>query len=497
MTKQRYVVALDQGTTSSRAIIFDHDARIVAVSQREFTQHYPQPGWVEHDPMEIWATQSSTLTEALAKSGIHNDEIAAIGITNQRETTVVWEKATGKPVYNAIVWQCRRTAAICEELKERGLDNYVRENTGLLLDAYFSGTKVKWILDNVEGAREKAERGELLFGTIDTWLIWKMTNGEVHVTDPTNASRTMLYNIRDLQWDGHILQELGIPASMLPQVKPSSEVYGYTTRGGGAHIPISGIAGDQQAALFGQLCFEKGMAKNTYGTGCFLLMNTGETPVKSESGLLTTIAIGPTGNVNYALEGSVFMGGATVQWLRDELRLIDDATDTGYFAGKVKDSNGVYLVPAFVGLGAPYWDPYARGAIVGLTRGANRNHIIRAALESIAYQSRDVLDAMQKDSGIRLASLKVDGGAVANDFLMQFQSDIMGTTVVRPKLIETTALGAAFLAGLAVGFWKSTAELSDKFSIDREFDPSLPAEQREELYAGWQKAVTRAQHWVD
>jgi glycerol kinase len=497
MTKQRYVVALDQGTTSSRAIIFDHDARIVAVSQREFTQHYPQPGWVEHDPMEIWATQSSTLTEALAKSGIHNDEIAAIGITNQRETTVVWEKATGKPVYNAIVWQCRRTAAICEELKERGLDSYVRENTGLLLDAYFSGTKVKWILDNVEGAREKAERGELLFGTIDTWLIWKMTNGEVHVTDPTNASRTMLYNIRDLQWDGHILQELGIPASMLPQVKPSSEVYGYTTRGGGAHIPISGIAGDQQAALFGQLCFEKGMAKNTYGTGCFLLMNTGETPVKSESGLLTTIAIGPTGNVNYALEGSVFMGGATVQWLRDELRLIDDATDTGYFAGKVKDSNGVYLVPAFVGLGAPYWDPYARGAIVGLTRGANRNHIIRAALESIAYQSRDVLDAMQKDSGIRLASLKVDGGAVANDFLMQFQSDIMGTTVVRPKLIETTALGAAFLAGLAVGFWKSTAELSDKFSIDREFDPSLPAEQREELYAGWQKAVTRAQHWVD
>lgn len=497
MTQQRYVVALDQGTTSSRAIIFDHDARIVAVSQREFTQHYPHPGWVEHDPMEIWATQSSTLTEALAKSGIHNDEIAAIGITNQRETTVVWEKATGKPVYNAIVWQCRRTAAICEELKERGLDNYVRENTGLLLDAYFSGTKVKWILDNVEGAREKAERGELLFGTIDTWLIWKMTNGEVHVTDPTNASRTMLYNIRDLQWDGHILQELGIPASMLPEVRPSSEIYGYTTRGGGAHIPIAGIAGDQQAALFGQLCFEKGMAKNTYGTGCFLLMNTGETPVKSDCGLLTTIAVGPTGNVNYALEGSVFMGGATIQWLRDELRLIDDATDTGYFAGKVKDSNGVYLVPAFVGLGAPYWDPYARGAIVGLTRGANRNHIIRAALESIAYQSRDVLDAMQKDSGIRLASLKVDGGAVANDFLMQFQSDIMGTTVVRPKLIETTALGAAFLAGLAVGFWKSTAELSDKFSIDREFEPTLPAEQREQLYAGWQKAVTRSQHWVD
>lgn len=497
MSQKRYVVALDQGTTSSRAIVFDHDARIVAVSQREFTQHYPQPGWVEHDPMEIWATQSSVFTEALAKSGIHSDEIAAIGITNQRETTVVWEKATGKPVYNAIVWQCRRTAAICEELKERGLDSYVRENTGLLLDAYFSGTKVKWILDNVEGAREKAERGELLFGTIDTWLIWKMTNGEAHVTDPTNASRTMLYNIRDLQWDGHILNELGIPESMLPTVKPSSEIYGYTSRGGGARIPIAGIAGDQQAALFGQLCFEKGMAKNTYGTGCFLLMNTGETPVKSESGLLTTIAVGPKGNVNYALEGSVFMGGATVQWLRDEMKLIDDATDTAYFAGKVKDSNGVYLVPAFVGLGAPYWDPYARGAIVGLTRGANRNHIIRAALESIAYQSRDVLDAMQKDSGIQLASLKVDGGAVANDFLMQFQSDIMGTKVVRPTLIETTALGAAFLAGLAVGFWSSTEELQDKFSVDREFEPELGAEERQKLYAGWQRAVTRAQHWEE
>ena len=497
MSQKRYVVALDQGTTSSRAIVFDHDARIVAVAQREFTQHYPQPGWVEHDPMEIWATQSSVFTEALAKSGIHSDEIAAIGITNQRETTVVWEKATGKPVYNAIVWQCRRTAAICEELKERGLDGYVRENTGLLLDAYFSGTKVKWILDNVEGAREKAERGELLFGTIDTWLIWKMTNGEAHVTDPTNASRTMLYNIRDLQWDGHILNELGIPESMLPTVKPSSEIYGYTSRGGGARIPIAGIAGDQQSALFGQLCFEKGMAKNTYGTGCFLLMNTGETPVKSESGLLTTIAIGPKGNVNYALEGSVFMGGATVQWLRDEMKLIDDATDTAYFAGKVKDSNGVYLVPAFVGLGAPYWDPYARGAIVGLTRGANRNHIIRAALESIAYQSRDVLDAMQKDSGIQLASLKVDGGAVANDFLMQFQSDIMGTKVVRPTLIETTALGAAFLAGLAVGFWSSTEELQDKFSVDREFEPELGAEERQKLYAGWQRAVTRAQHWEE
>ena len=493
---QPHILALDQGTTSSRAIVFDALGRVRALAQQEFTQHFPRPGWVEHDAREIWRTQLAVARAALAQLPA-GTRVAALGLTNQRETTVLWDRATGEPVAPAIVWQDRRTAADCERLRAAGHAREIQRKTGLVLDAYFSGTKVKWILDNVEGAREKAERGELLFGTIDTWLIWKMTNGEVHVTDPTNASRTMLYNIRDLQWDGHILQELGIPASMLPEVRPSSEIYGYTTRGGGAHIPIAGIAGDQQAALFGQLCFEKGMAKNTYGTGCFLLMNTGETPVKSDCGLLTTIAVGPTGNVNYALEGSVFMGGATIQWLRDELRLIDDATDTGYFAGKVKDSNGVYLVPAFVGLGAPYWDPYARGAIVGLTRGANRNHIIRAALESIAYQSRDVLDAMQKDSGIRLASLKVDGGAVANDFLMQFQSDIMGTTVVRPKLIETTALGAAFLAGLAVGFWKSTAELSDKFSIDREFEPTLPAEQREQLYAGWQKAVTRSQHWVD
>jgi len=495
--EKKYVVALDQGTTSSRAIVFDQDANIVGTSQREFTQHYPKAGWVEHDPMEIWATQSSVLTEVLAKTGLHSEEIAAIGITNQRETTVVWEKATGKPIYNAIVWQCRRTAAICEELKARGLEEYVRENTGLVLDAYFSGTKVKWILDNVEGAREKAMNGELLFGTVDTWLVWKMTNGEVHVTDPTNASRTMLYNIRELKWDQKMLDELGIPMSMLPEVKSSSEVYGYTTRGGGTRIPIAGIAGDQQAALFGQLCFEKGMAKNTYGTGCFLLMNTGTEPVRSNNGLLTTVAIGPKGEVNYALEGAVFMGGATIQWLRDEMKIIHDARDTDYFASKVGDTNGVYLVPAFVGLGAPYWDPYARGTIVGLTRGANRNHIIRAALESIAYQSRDVLDAMQQDSGIKLCALKVDGGAVANDFLMQFQSDMTHTPVVRPTRIETTAMGAAFLAGLATGFWKSSDELEDKFSVDREFIPQMDRDDRAKRYSGWQKAVERSRRWAE
>ncbi|MEZ6970289.1 glycerol kinase GlpK [Aeromonas sp. S11(2024)] len=495
--EKKYVVALDQGTTSSRAIVFDQDANIVGTSQREFTQHYPKAGWVEHDPMEIWATQSSVFTEVLAKTGLRSEEIAAIGITNQRETTVVWEKATGKPIYNAIVWQCRRTAAICEELKARGLEEYVRENTGLVLDAYFSGTKVKWILDNVEGAREKAMNGELLFGTIDTWLVWKMTNGEVHVTDPTNASRTMLYNIRELKWDEKMLDELGIPMSMLPEVKPSSEVYGYTTRGGGSRIPIAGIAGDQQSALFGQLCFEKGMAKNTYGTGCFMLMNTGTEPVRSNNGLLTTVAIGPKGEVNYALEGAVFMGGATIQWLRDELKIIHDARDTDYFASKVGDTNGVYLVPAFVGLGAPYWDPYARGTMVGLTRGANRNHIIRAALESIAYQSRDVLDAMQQDSGIKLAALKVDGGAVANDFLMQFQADMMHTPVIRPTRIETTAMGAAFLAGLAVGFWKSSDELEDKFSVDREFIPQMDRDDRAKRYSGWQKAVERSRRWAE
>ncbi|OIN14028.1 glycerol kinase GlpK [Oceanisphaera psychrotolerans] len=496
---KQYVVALDQGTTSSRAIIFDENATIQSVAQREFGQIYPQAGWVEHDPMEIWASQRSTLTEVLAKTGINADQIAAIGITNQRETTVVWEKSTGKPVYNAIVWQCRRTADICEQLKARGLTDYIRENTGLVLDAYFSGTKLKWILDNVDGAREMASNGELLFGTIDTWLIWKLTEGRVHVTDYTNASRTMLFNINSLEWDEKLLDELGIPASMLPEVRSSSEVYGKTNIGGkgGTRIPIAGIAGDQQAALFGQLCFNKGMAKNTYGTGCFLLMNTGEKKVNSSHGLLTTLAVGAKGEVNYALEGSVFMGGATIQWLRDELGLIREADDTGYFAEKVADTNGVYLVPAFVGLGAPYWDPYARGTLMGLTRGVNRNHIIRAALEAIAYQSRDVLEAMQEDSGLRLATLKVDGGAVANDFLMQFQSDITNARVERPKQTETTAMGAAFLAGLAVGVWQSTDELANKFSVDREFKPNMDKDTRATLYSGWQKAVTRSLDWAE
>lgn len=491
MTK-KYVVALDQGTTSSRAIIFDHDANIVSVSQREFTQIYPQAGWVEHDPMEIWASQSSTLIEVIARSGIHASEIASIGITNQRETTVIWDKQTGKPVYNAIVWQCRRSSEICEELKSQGLEAYIRDTTGLLLDPYFSGTKIKWILDNVSGVRERAERGELLFGTIDTWLVWKLTEGKVHVTDPTNASRTLLFNIHTQSWDKRILEVLAIPESLLPQVKPSSAVYGKTRIAGeGGEISIAGIAGDQQSALFGQLCTDPGMAKNTYGTGCFLLMNTGEKVVKSNHGLLTTIAIGAKGEVNYALEGSVFMGGATIQWLRDELGLIRDAQDTEYFASRVESTNGVYLVPAFVGLGAPYWDPSARGALVGLTRGSNRNHIIRAALEAIAYQSRDLLDAMAKDSGVELKQLKVDGGAVANDFLMQFQADITSVEVQRPAVTETTAMGAAFLAGLAVGFWGSTSELKHRADIDRSFMPSISEEQKDELYAGWQKAVSQ------
>ncbi|SHK16489.1 glycerol kinase GlpK [Paramaledivibacter caminithermalis] len=496
---KKYVLALDQGTTSSRAIIFDHDGKIVRVSQKEFTQIYPRAGWVEHDAMEIWGSQSGVAREVLETAGISPEEIAAIGITNQRETTVVWDKNTGKPVYNAIVWQCRRTAGICDELKERGLESYIRKNTGLVVDAYFSGTKVKWILDNVEGAREKAENGELLFGNIDTWLIWNLTRGRVHVTDYSNASRTMLYNIKELKWDEKILKELRIPSSMLPEVKPSSEVYGYTDPKtfGGAQIPIAGIAGDQQAALFGQACYEQGMAKNTYGTGCFMLMNTGEEMVASNNGLLTTIAWGVDGKVEYALEGSIFVAGASVQWLRDELRLIDDAKDSEYFATQVEDTNGVYVVPAFVGLGAPYWDMYARGAIVGLTRGANRNHIIRATLESIAYQTRDVLEAMQEDSGINLQALKVDGGAVANNFLMQFQSDLLGVPVDRPVVAETTALGAAYLAGLAVGFWESKEEIAKKWAIDRHFEPTMAQEIKEKKYAGWKKAVERACKWEE
>ncbi|QYJ82101.1 glycerol kinase GlpK [Shewanella aegiceratis] len=490
--QQKYVIALDQGTTSSRTIIFDHDANVVAISQREFSQIYPKAGWVEHDPMEIWASQSSTLIEALARAGIHSDEVASIGITNQRETTVLWDKSTGKPIYNAIVWQCRRSQPLCESLREAGYEDYIRQNTGLVLDPYFSATKIRWILDNVEGAREKAEAGELLFGTIDTWLVWKLTEGKVHVTDPTNASRTMLYNIHQQAWDPVLLEALEIPASILPEVKPSCAVYGKTRIAGeGGEIPVAGMAGDQQSALFGQLCIDEGMAKNTYGTGCFLLMNTGLQAVQSNHGLLTTIAVGPKGEVNYALEGSVFMGGATIQWLRDELGLIRDAQDTEYFALKVSDNNGVYLVPAFVGLGAPYWDASARGALVGLSRGANRNHIIRAALEAIAYQSRDLLDAMTKDSGVQLKQLKVDGGAVANDFLMQFQADITDVEVQRPKVTETTAMGAAFLAGLAVGFWQSTAELKHKAGVERCFKPAIADDEREALYLGWKRAVAQ------
>ena len=497
--EKKYIMALDQGTTSSRAIIFDHDGQIVKTAQKEFTQIYPKAGWVEHDAMEIWGTQSGVAREVLETAGIDPEEIAAIGITNQRETTVVWDKNTGKPVYNAIVWQCRRTASICDGIKENGLEDYIRDNTGLVVDAYFSGTKIKWILDNVEGAREKAENGELLFGNIDTWLIWNLTRGKVHVTDYSNASRTMLYNIKELKWDEKILEELNIPASMLPEVRPSSEVYGYTDEKtfGGAKIAIAGAAGDQQAALFGQACFKPGMAKNTYGTGCFMLMNTGEEMIPSQNGLLTTIAWGIDGKVEYALEGSIFMGGASVQWLRDEMKLINDAADSEYFASKVKDSNGVYLVPAFVGLGAPYWDMYARGTIVGLTRGANRNHIVRATLESIAYQTKDVLEAMQEDSNIQLQALKVDGGAVANNFLMQFQSDILGVPVHRPEVTETTALGAAYLAGLAVGFWDSKEEISNKWAVDRKFENVMQETEKEKLYAGWKKAVGRSEKWVD
>ncbi|MBP2701668.1 glycerol kinase GlpK [Photobacterium lucens] len=499
MNEQKYIVALDQGTTSSRAVILDHDANIVSVSQREFTQIYPQAGWVEHDPLEIYATQSSTLVEVLGKSGIRSDQIAAIGITNQRETTIVWNKETGKPVYNAIVWQCRRTADICEELKSRGLEDYVRDNTGLVLDPYFSGTKVKWILDNVDGAREDAEAGKLLFGTVDTWLVWKMTQGRVHVTDYTNASRTMLFNINTLEWDQKLLDELGIPVSMMPEVKRSSEIYGQTNIGGkgGTRIPIAGIAGDQQAALYGQMCVEPGQAKNTYGTGCFLLMNTGQEKVSSNHGLLTTLACGPSGEPSYALEGAVFMGGASIQWLRDEMKLLADAKDSEYFATKVDTSNGVYVVPAFTGLGAPYWDAYARGTIVGLTRGVNSNHIIRATLESIAYQTRDVIDAMKADSGIQLAALRVDGGAVANNFLMQFQSDVLNTEVHRPEVTEVTALGAAYLAGLAVGFWGSLDELKDKAVLNRTFYPHACDDKRDRRYKGWKRAVKCAQAWAE
>ncbi len=497
---ERYVVALDQGTTSSRAIIFDKEQNILDVCQKEFTQIYPKQGWVEHNPLEIWSSQYGVLQEVMAKANITQENIAAIGITNQRETTIVWDKNTGEPVYNAIVWQCRRTASIVEELKEdKEFVDYVKENTGLLLDAYFSATKIKWILDNVEGVRERAEKGELLFGTVDTWLVWKLTNGKVHVTDYTNASRTMLYNIKELKWDERILKKLNIPKSLLPEVKNSSEVYGYANLGGtgGVRVPIAGMAGDQQCALFGQTCFEAGNVKNTYGTGCFLLMNTGEKMIRSKNGLLTTIAVGIDGKVQYALEGSVFVGGAVIQWIRDELKLVNDAADTEYFAKKVKDNGGVYIVPAFTGLGAPHWDMYARGAIFGLTRGANRNHIIRAALESIAYQSRDLIDAMQEDSGCKLTSIKVDGGASRNNLLMQFQADITGSEVVRPIITETTALGAAYLAGLAVGFWNSKEEIAKKWAVSEKYSPKLDEGAKEKLYKGWKKAVERAKGWEE
>ena len=487
---EKYIIALDQGTTSSRAIIFDRDQNILDVCQKEFTQIYPKQGWVEHNPLEIWSSQYGVLQEVMAKANITQEEIAAIGITNQRETTIVWDKNTGEPVYNAIVWQCRRTAGIVEELKkDEEFVEYVKDNTGLLLDAYFSGTKIKWILDNVEGAREKADKGELLFGTVDTWLVWKLTNGKVHVTD----------YIKDLKWDEKILNKLNIPKSLLPEVKNSSEVYGYANLGGtgGVRVPIAGMAGDQQCALFGQTCFDEGSVKNTYGTGCFLLMNTGEKMIRSKNGLLTTIAVGIDGKVQYALEGSVFVGGAVIQWIRDELKLVNDAADTEYFAKKVKDNGGVYIVPAFTGLGAPHWDMYARGAIFGLTRGANRNHIIRAALEAIAYQSRDLIDAMQEDSGCKLTSIKVDGGASRNNLLMQFQADITGSEVVRPIITETTALGAAYLAGLAVGFWKSKEEIAKKWAVSQEYSPNLDEDVKEKLYRGWKKAVDRAKGWEE
>ncbi|MDB2076221.1 glycerol kinase GlpK [Clostridium paraputrificum] len=493
---KKYIIALDQGTTSSRAIVFDKNQNILGVSQKEITQIYPKEGWVEHNPMEIWASQYGVLQEVMAKINISPKDIAAIGITNQRETTIVWDKTTGEPIYNAIVWQCRRTSKMIDQLKDSGIDKYVQKKTGLIPDAYFSATKIKWILDNVEGAREKADRGELLFGTVDTWLTWKMTEGEVHVTDYTNASRTMLYNIRELKWDEELLRIFNIPLSMLPQVKSSSEVYGYTSLKEW-RVPIAGIAGDQQAALFGQTAFNKGEAKNTYGTGCFLLMNTGEELVESKEGLLTTIAIGIENKVQYALEGSVFVGGAVIQWLRDELKLISDASDSEYFASKVKDNGGVYLVPAFVGLGAPYWDMYARGTIFGLTRGTNKNHIIRAALESIAYQSKEVMETMEKESNIKIKRLKVDGGASRNKLLMQFQSDIMNIEVSRPIITETTALGAAYLAGLAVGFWKDRNELSKGWYESERYYPNMAEEEINKLYSKWKKAVERSLGWEE
>ena len=494
---EKYIMALDQGTTSSRCILFNKQGKACSTAQKEFRQIFPKPGWVEHDRMDIWASQISVTAEAMSKIGAGAENIAAIGITNQRETTVVWEKETGKPVCNAIVWQCRRTAELVDELKSEGFDRIIREKTGLIPDAYFSATKLKWILDHVRGARERAVRGELLFGTVDTWLIWNLTNRRVHVTDYTNASRTMLFDIHKLRWDDEILEKLEIPRQMLPEVRPSSEVYGYTEDcilGGG--IPIAGAAGDQQAALFGQCCFEPGEAKNTYGTGCFLLMNTGSKAVESKSGLLTTIAASADGNIRYALEGSVFVAGAAIQWLRDELRIIDTAAQSEEYCMAVKDTNGTYVVPAFTGLGAPYWDSYARGTILGLTRGTRREHLVRAVVESLAYQASDVIEAMEKDSGIHLKTLKVDGGACANDFLMQFQADILNVQVARPECIETTALGAAYLAGLSVGVWKNQEDVCENWALQRTFCPDMAQEYREELLKGWKRAVRCSFGWA-
>ena len=493
----KYVMALDAGTTSNRCILFNEKGEMCSVAQREFTQYFPKPGWVEHDANEIWASQLSVAVEAMQKINATASDIAGIGITNQRETTIVWDKATGEPVYHAIVWQCRRTAEYCDSLKDKGLTDVFRAKTGLVIDAYFSGTKLRWILENVPGVRERAEKGELLFGTVETWLIWKLSGGKIHVTDYSNASRTLLFNINTLEWDEEILKELNIPACMLPKAMPSSCVYGCADpQFLGGPIPIAGAAGDQQAALFGQTCYKPGEAKNTYGTGCFMLMNTGEKPVFSKNGLVTTIAWGLDGKVEYALEGSIFVAGAALQWLRDQLRMIDSAPDSEYMARKVKDTNGCYVVPAFTGLGAPHWDQYARGTIVGLTRGCNKYHIIRATLDSLAYQTNDVLEAMKADSGIELAALKVDGGASANDYLMQTQADIINAPVMRPTCVETTAMGAAYLAGLAVGYWASKEDVINNWAIDRTFKPEIGKEERDARVKGWSKAVKCAYGWA-
>ncbi len=494
---EKYILALDQGTTSSRAVLFDHNGEIKSSAQKEFTQFFPETGWVEHDPMEIWSSQVGVAAEAMSKLGINGTAVAGIGITNQRETTIVWDRKTGKPVYNAIVWQDRRTSKYCDELREKGFADMVTDKTGLILDAYFSGTKVKWILDNVEGARERAEKGELAFGTVDSWLVWNLTQGRTHVTDATNASRTLLYNIHTLEWDDELLELMNIPKSILPNVKSSSEIYDYSnTTFFASKVPIAGIAGDQQSAMFGQMCIEEGMVKNTYGTGCFILVNTGEKPFISKNKLITTIALSLNGKVTYALEGSIFIGGAVVQWLRDGLRIINTSTDVEALAKTVDDNGDVYFVPAFTGLGAPYWDPYARGTIVGLSRGTNRGHIARAALEGIAFQTLDVLEAMKKDTHMDYTEMRVDGGAANNNLLMQFQSDILNKPVVRPTITETTALGAAYLAGLATGFWKDIEEIKQQWKIDKRFSPEMNSETATQHITKWKNAVSRAKSWI-